>query len=405
MKKPELLSPAGDYASLIAAIKAGADAIYFGIDELNMRMNAKNFKLNELNKIASLCHKNNVKAYLTLNTIIYDEEAKEVKKILDKAKKFKIDAIIAWDLSIIEEARKRKIPIHLSTQASVANTNAAKLFKSLGMKRIVLARELSLEQIKKIKKNLPKLEIECFIHGAMCVSISGRCLISHSLFGKSANRGECLQPCRRKYKIIDIEEGHELELGESQVISPKDLCTLSFIDKLIKAKIDAFKIEGRNRSPEYVKTVVECYKKAIDSYFEKKFNKKLAEELINKLKTVYNRDFSSGFFMGKPVNEWVDVHGSKAVQKKIAIGRIENFYSKKNVANIKILSGDLKKGDKILIMGEKTGVIEEIVDSMEINHRKIEIAKKGQNAGLLLKNKAREGDEVYKVIENEKEKV
>ena len=204
---------------------------------------------------------------------------------------------------------------------------------------------------------------------------------------------------------MDIEEGHELELGESQVISPKDLCTLSFIDKLIKAKIDAFKIEGRNRSPEYVKTVVECYKKAIDSYFEKKFNKKLAEELINKLKTVYNRDFSSGFFMGKPVNEWVDVHGSKAVQKKIAIGRIENFYSKKNVANIKILSGDLKKGDKILIMGEKTGVIEEIVDSMEINHRKIEIAKKGQNAGVLLKNKARGGDEVYKVIENEKEKV
>ncbi len=405
MKKPELLSPAGDYASLIAAIKSGADAVYFGIDELNMRMNAKNFRLSEINKIVDLCHKNHVKAYLTLNTIVYDEEIKRIKKILDKAKKSKIDAIIAWDLSIINEARKRKIPVHLSTQASISNTEAARFFKKLGVNRIVLARELNLEQIKKIKKNLPKLEIECFVHGAMCVSISGRCLISHSLFGKSANRGECLQPCRRKYKIVDVEEGHELELGESQVISPKDLCALSFIDKLIEAKIDAFKIEGRNRSPEYVKTVVECYRKAIDSYFEKKFNKKLAEELIKKLKTVYNRNFSSGFFMGKPINEWVDVHGSKAVEKKMAIGMIANFYSKKNVANIKILSCDLKTGDRILIIGDKTGVIEEVIESMEINHRKIEIAKKGQNVGVLLKNKAREGDEVYKVIESKKEKV
>lgn len=260
----ELLAPAGNWISLRAAIEAGADSIYFGLKELNMRAKANNFKLNEINKVTQECRKHKVKAYLTLNTIIYENELNKIKSILKKAKQAKIDAIICWDHAVIKEASKLKLPIHLSTQASVSNSEAAKFYKKLGVKRIILARELNLNQIKQIKKE-SKIEVEVFIHGAMCVSISGRCFLSHYLFNKSANRGECLQPCRRKFILKDIEENHELELGQDYIISPKDLCTIDIIDKLIKAKIGCFKIEGRMRSPEYVKTVTEVYREAIDA--------------------------------------------------------------------------------------------------------------------------------------------
>ena len=392
--KPELLSPVQDLVSLKAAIQAKADAVYFGIKELNMRATAKNFRLKDLKQITDIAHKNKIKAYLTLNTIIYDNEINQLKEILKKAKQAKIDAIIAWDLAVINEANKLNLKIHISTQSSLANFEAIKTLKKSfkNIERVILARELHLDQIKsiisKLKKEKINIKIETFIHGAMCVSISGRCFLSQNIFNKSANRGKCLQPCRRKYLIKDIEEAHELEIGEDYIISPKDLCTLPFIEKLIKAGISSFKIEGRNRSPEYVKTVTEVYREAIDNKNHNKTN------LLKKLKTVYNRGFSKGFYLGKPLQEWSKTYGSKATKKKIYIGFIKNFYKKIKVAEIKIESHGLKLGDTLMIQGNKTGVFEEKVKSMEINHKQVKQVKKGR-VGIKLKKIARENDKVF----------
>jgi len=392
---PELLSPVQDFTSLRAAIKAGADSIYFGIKELNMRIGAKNFELKDVSKVIKLCHDNDVRAYFTLNSIIYDDEINLVRKILSKLKKEKVDAVICWDYSVINECEKLKLPIHLSTQASVSNFSTVKFLakKVKGIKRINLARELNLEQIKniikQIKKEKIKIEIETFVHGAMCVSVSGRCFLSQEVFGKSANRGECLQPCRRKYQVKDIEEKHEFELGEEYVMSPNDLCTIEIIDKLVDLGITCFKIEGRNRSPEYVKVATEVYRYAIDN---KNYDKKV---LYAKLKTVYNRGFSTGFYMGKPLNEWSKAYGSKATKKKIYIGKVLNYYNKINVSEIKIESGSLNVGDNIMFQGNKTGVVEEKVNSIQSHNKEINNAKKGMRIGIKIKNKVRENDKVY----------
>ncbi len=412
----ELLSPIQDFVSLESAIQAKADAVYFGIKGLNMRAGAKNFNLKELDKVVKLCHKNKVKSYLAINTIVYDNELNKVREILEKAKKAKIDAIIAWDFSVISEANKLNLPIHISTQASVANFEAIKILKKnfKNCERVILARELSLEQIKsiinKLKKENINVKIETFVHGAMCVSVSGRCFLSQEIFGKSANRGECLQPCRRKYLIKcqkseisehhqkkqkfflrDVEEDHELELGEDYILSPKDLCALPFLDKLVKAGISCLKIEGRNRSSEYVKVVTEVYREAIDN--PKADNKKLLE----KLKTVYNRGFSSGFYMGKPIDEWSKIYGSKATKKKIYVGIINNFYKKVNVAEVRVESYGLKVGDSIMIQGNKTGVVEQKIKSIQKNHRIVKQIKKGV-VGIKLDRVVRENDKVFVVI-------
>lgn len=393
MKKPELLSPVSDFTSLQAAISSGCNAVYFGLKELNMRITTKNFKLNELKKIVDICHKNKIKAYLTLNSIVYDSELDKLYKILKEAKKAKIDAVICWDLAVIEKLKHYKIPIHISTQASISNSDSANFYKKLGAKKIILARELSLEQIKKIIKNT-NIPVECFVHGAMCVSISGRCFLSQYIFNKSANRGNCLQPCRREYIIKDAEEKHELKLGKDYVLSPKDLCTLPFIEKLIEAGISSFKIEGRARSPEYVKTVTECYRKAIDAYFEKKLTKELKNELMKKLETVYNRGFSSGFFLGKPINEWSNPE-NQSKTKKIFVGIVKNYYNKVSVAEIKLNSNSLKLNDKIMIQGSTTGVIEETIKSMEINNKSVSSVTKGNSVGIKINKKVRKNDKVF----------
>ncbi len=402
----ELLSPVQDFVSLKAAINAKADAVYFGLKEFSMRQAAKNFKLSELKKVTALCHKNKIKAYLTLNTIIYENELRKIKKIIKAAKLAGIDAVHAWDMSVISECIKNKVLIHLSTQASVSNSDAAKFYTKQGIKRIILARECSLEQIKEIKKNLPKLEIETFIHGAMCVSISGRCFISQFLFNKSANRGECLQPCRREYLVEDIEEGHKLKLGSNYIMSPKDLCALPFIEKLIEAKIDSFKIEGRNRSPEYVKTVTSVYRKAIDFYVKNRkrknsgnFRKEFAvlkQSLLEELKSVYNRKFSSGFYISMPTNDdWTDIYGSKATTNKVYVGKIVHFYSKLNVAELKLETGILSTGEIIMIQGPTTGVHEQKLVSMEDSHNKISNAKKGDLVAIKLEKPVRRNDKLF----------
>ncbi|MBN2111580.1 U32 family peptidase [Candidatus Woesearchaeota archaeon] len=395
MKKVELLAPAAGWPALRAAVESGADAVYFGVGSLNMRANAKNFSLQELKKVVDYCHENRVKAYLAVNTIVYEDELGKAGQILKKAKQAGIDAVILWDMSVLEEARKLKLNIHLSTQASVSNSKSANFYKKLGVSRIILARECSLKQIKEISRN-SKVEIETFVHGAMCVSISGRCFLSQEIFGRSANRGECLQPCRREYIIQDAEENHTLKLGKDYVMSPKDLCALPFIDRLVKSGITAFKIEGRNRSPEYVKVVTSAYRSAIDDYYNKKLTKEKIKSYIEKLKKVYNRGFSSGFYLGLPAaKDFTHSYGSRATTRKKYIGFVKNYYKQVNVAEVKLEAGDLKLGDSILIIGNKTGVKEEKVASIQISKKPVKKAKKGMKVGIKTRNLLRLNDKVY----------
>ena len=285
IRRPELMAPAGDITMLTTAVNAGADAVYFGVGKLNMRAKAKNFSLNELKEVSEFCRSKNVKTYLTLNTIIYEDEINEIENIIQAAKENNIDRIICWDLGVIELCNKYDMPFAISTQASISNSISLETYKRLGAKRIVLARECSLEEIKQIRAKTD-LEIEAFVHGAMCIAVSGRCFMSHHLFDKSANRGECVQPCRREFKVIDESTDKELIIGDDYILSPKDLCTIEFIDKLIESGIDSFKIEGRKRSPEYVHTVVSIYRRAIDLYFENKLTSQIKKGFLDKLEEV-----------------------------------------------------------------------------------------------------------------------
>ena len=402
-KKPELLTPVQDFASLKIAIENGADAVYFGIRGFNMRANAKNFAQSDLPKIAKIAQKNKIKTYLAINTIIYEEELKKIETLLKKVRGANINAIICWDHAIIKIAKKIGLEIHLSTQASVANSESAEFYRKLGVKRIVLARECSSEQIKKIKKKT-KVEIEIFIHGAMCVSLSGRCFLSQFIYGKSANRGECIQPCRRKYLIKQIDGGKELEIGENYVLSPKDLCTMDFIDQLMDLGIDCFKIEGRNRSPEYVAITTKSYRTIIDFiYLAKKRDKKFKEDLVKlkinlkrELRKVYNRGFGDGFFLGKPISQWTNSYGSQATKRKIHIGIVSHFYKKIGVAEIEIQANKkIKIGDILMFQGDKTGIYKEKITSMEAKHKPIKTAKQGDKIAIKLSKSVKKKDQVY----------
>jgi putative protease len=385
----ELLAPAGDFSMLSAAVKAGANAIYFGLKEFSMRDNAKNFSIEDLKKINEICGKE-VKKYLTLNVIVYEEEISKIEEILKKVRG-KIDAIICWDLSVINLCRKLKIPFHVSTQASVSNSESAKFYKSLGAQRVVLARELSLEQVKKISKIIP---VECFIHGAMCVAVSGRCFMSQELFKRSANRGMCAQVCRRSYKITD-EEGKELRINRNTVMSAKDLCTLPFFDKLKDAGIVSFKIEGRNRDARYVDTVVRVYRKALD----KNLTKEEINEGIKELEKVYNRGFSSGFYLGVPTNDdFSKVENSAATTKKQFIGKVTHYYPKAGVGTIFISTGGISVGDEINIIGNTTGIEKIKIKRLEIKNKSVKNASKGDEVGIKLP-RVRENDDVYLIKE------
>ena len=400
--KPELMAPAGDWTMLRAAVSNGADAIYFGVDKLNMRAKAKNFSTDDLKEISDYCKQNNVRTYLTLNTIVFEEELAEVEEIIIKAKTAGIDRIICWDLAVAELCYKHNFPFAISTQGSISNSLAASVYKRLGAVRIVLARECSLEEIKKIRAKTD-LEIEAFVHGAMCIAISGRCFMSHHLFGLSANRGECVQPCRREYEVIDTAIDKSLIIGEDYVMSPKDLCTIEFIDQLIEAGIDSFKIEGRKRAPEYVAKTVSVYRRAIDLYFEGKLTNEKKKEFLNELETVYNRGFSTGFYFGVPSSDdYAGVEGSKATTRKVYVGKVLNYYKQSEVAHLLIESGSIKVGDKILIMGETTGVIETEISAMRVNEIENNQANKGDEVTLRLSSLVRRNDKVY-LIENLKQ--
>jgi putative protease len=397
--KLELMAPAGDWTMLRTAVKSGADAVYFGVDKLNMRAKAKNFSVEELPEISKFCRSKKVKTYLTLNTIVFEDELEEAEQIIKAAKKAKIDRIICSDLAVAELCNKHKIPFCISTQGSVSNSMAATVYKKLGAVRIVLARECSLEEIKKIRANTD-LEIEAFIHGAMCIAVSGRCFMSHHLFGQSANRGECVQPCRREYEVYDTATEKSLLIGDDYVLSPKDLCTIEFIDQLIEAGINSFKIEGRKRSPEYVAKAVSVYRKAINLYYQQKLTKEKKKELLKELETVYNRGFSTGFYFGEPSSEdYADVDGSKATTRKVYVGKVLNYFKKPKAAHILLESGKIKLNDQILIIGETTGLVEMILREMIINEKISRSAKKGEEVTFVTPKLVRRNDKVYLVEE------
>ncbi len=401
----ELIAPAGDMTSLITALKAGADAVYFGAEGYNMRAGSSNFTPAEFPAVRALCKDHEAKAYLALNTIIYDGELKKMTQTVTTAKTAGIDAVICSDMAVIEVCRKIGMPFHVSTQASVSNYSAVQFYAALGARMIVLARELTLEQVRhitgKIRNSGLDVSIECFVHGAMCVAVSGRCFMSQELFGRSANRGQCVQPCRRQYLITDPEENEELELGTDYVMSPKDLCAIEFLDVLIDAGINAFKIEGRSRSPEYVHVTTTAYRQAIDlctaHRYDQEFRSKYSEltmSLKNDLAQVYNRGFSEGFYFGKPLDAWTREYGSLAQEKKTYIGEIKKYYPKAGVAELLIYARGLKQGDKLSILGPKTGLVIVTADAFFTNDQPDTDALKGDSVTIKCTT-VRKNDKVY----------
>jgi putative protease len=399
--KPELMAPAGDWTMLRAAVSNGADAVYFGLDKLNMRAKAANFSIEEIPEIVSFCQEHKAKTYLTLNTIVFEEELPELEQIIIAAKKYEVDRIICSDLAVADLCYNHEFPFCISTQSSISNSLAADVYKRMGAVRIVLARECSLDEIKKIRVKTD-LEIEAFVHGAMCIAVSGRCFMSHHLFGKSANRGECIQPCRREYEVYDTAIDKSLIMGEDYIMSPQDLCTIEFIDQLIEAGIDSFKIEGRKRAPEYVAKVVSVYRQAIDLYFESQLTKEKKKELLIELEKVYNRGFSSGFYFDIPSSEeYAGVEGSKATTRKSYVGKVLNYYKEIEVAHILMESGQIKIDDDILIMGETTGVLDIKLEKLTVNDKENFVANRGDEITLIVPSLVRRNDKVY-LIENVK---
>ena len=414
LKRPELMAPAGDMISLRAALDSGADAVYFGIVSMNMRANAKNFATEDLPEVARLCHEANAKAYLALNTIIFDKETELAEKLVSAASKASIDAVICWDFAVVELAIRYKMKVILSTQMSVSNANSmAFLYKSFGITRFVLARECTLDEIVSIRQNLKKLlgsdaskiEIEIFAHGAMCVSVSGRCYMSQFAFNESANRGECRQPCRREYLIKDIREGKEFLIGQNYVMSPKDLCSLPFLEKVLDAGVDSLKIEGRGRSAEYVSMVTKCYRHFIDFYMENRNKPEfesdveiLRKELMEKVDSVFHRGFSEGFFFGRQIGEWSGGNGSKATHRKTHLGIVTNFFKKVMVAEIKVEARDFNVGDELMFQGPTTGVKTLKVISIEEDGKSVKVARKGTVVGVKLSDIVRENDQVFMVV-------
>ena len=406
----ELMAPAGNFESMQAALDNDCDSIYFGVEQLNMRARATvNFVLDDLPEIARRCNEKNVRTYLTLNTIIYDHDLSIVKTLLTKAKDAGITAVIASDQAVIMTARTMGIEVHISTQLNVTNIETVK-FYAMFADTIVLSRELSLRQVKKITDDIEKeqikgpsgnlVEIEIFGHGALCMAVSGKCYLSLHSHNSSANRGACKQNCRKKYTVIDQESGFEIEVDNEYLMSPKDLCTLDFLDQVIDSGIKVLKIEGRGRAADYVATVIKIYREAIDSYYEGTFTKEKINTWMKALATVYNRGFWSGYYLGQKLGEWSDNPGSNATQKKVYVGKGMHYFPKSSIAEFKIEAYDIKKGDKILITGPSTGAQELILEDFFVNDTTSEKATKGDSCTLKVPFRIRLSDKMYKIVEN-----
>ncbi len=406
----EIMSPVGSYESLRAAIQAGANSVYFGVGKMNMRARSSvNFTLDDLAEITAICRQHHIKSYLTLNTVVFDEEIEAMKQLVDAAKQHGVTAIIASDLSVLEYCRQTGMETHISTQCNITNLEAVKFFSRYA-DVMVTSRELSLEQVKNICRQIkeqnirgPKNElvkIEIFVHGALCMAVSGKCYLSLHNHNHSANRGSCFQDCRRGYLVKDLDNQVELAIENEYIMSPKDLKTIPFLDQILDAGVSVLKIEGRGRSAEYVKTVTECYQEAVKSYFEQDFTQEKIDVWDKRLASVYNRGFWEGYYMGKTLGEWSNVHGSVATHKKIFVGTVANYFSNLQIAHIHINTQDLKVGDEIIVSGPTTGVYQAVIPSMVKNDQTCEFAEKGEDPTIPVTQLVRRGDKVYKVVEN-----
>ncbi|WP_299108071.1 peptidase U32 family protein [uncultured Winogradskyella sp.] len=413
MQNIELMAPAGNFESMQAALDNGADSIYFGVEQLNMRARATiNFTLEDLPEIVKRCEAKNVRTYLTLNTIIYDHDLSIVKTLIKQAKQANVTAVIAMDQAVIAVAREHNMEVHISTQINITNIETVK-FYALFADTMVLSRELSLRQVKYITEQIEKeqitgpsgrlIEIEIFGHGALCMAVSGKCYMSLHSHNSSANRGACKQNCRKKYTVIDQETGVEMDLDNEYIMSPKDLCTIDFLDQVAGAGIKVLKIEGRGRAPEYVAKVIKCYREAIDSIAIDNYSKEQVISWVQELEKVYNRGFWSGYYLGQKLGEWSKGSGSHATQKKVYIGKGVHFYPKAKVGEFKIEAYDLSIDDTILITGPTTGAKEFQLKQMLVNDEQLLKGTKGDSITIPLDFRIRPSDKLYKIVENKVE--
>lgn len=403
----EIMAPVGSRESLFAAIQAGADSIYFGIENLNMRArSASTFTINDLREIASICEENKVKSYLTVNTIIYDEDIALMHQIVDAAHEAGISAVIAADVAVMDYCNRIGQEVHLSTQLNISNAEALKFYARFA-DVVVLARELNLEQVEAIYRTIQKenicgprgeqVRIEMFCHGALCMAVSGKCYLSLDNLNHSANRGACMQVCRRSYIVHDKESDIELEVDNKYIMSPKDLKTIRFMDRMIEAGVRVFKIEGRARGPEYVYTVVNCYKEAIRSYLDSTFTEEKKDQWDERLKTVFNRGFWDGYYLGQRLGEWSKAYGSEATERKVYVGKGIKYFSNIGVAEFLIEAAEISVGDKLLVTGPTTGVMFLTLEEIRYDLKPVKTAYKGQYVSIKVSGKVRPSDKLYKL--------
>jgi putative protease len=405
----EIMAPVGSFESLAAAIQAKADSVYFGIEQLNMcAKSSNNFTTEDLKKIVEICNKNNIKSYLTVNTIIYDHDVNIMKQIVNTAKESGVSAIIVSDQAVMNYAKSIGLEVHISTQLNVSNIETVKFYANFA-DVMVLARELSLKQVKHITETIHKeqikgpsgnlVQIEIFAHGALCMAVSGKCYLSLHEQNSSANRGACLQTCRKAYIVTEKETGFELEIDNEYIMSPKDLSTIDFVDKVLDAGVKVFKIEGRARPAEYVKITTESYKNAVNSVYEKTYTKEKIDEWIKQLSTVFNRGFWDGYYLGRKMGEWTENYGNQATQRKLYVGKITNFFKKIGVAEIKVEANTLSLNEEIKVLGPTTGVYEDVVSEIRLDDGNVvNIAPKGSVCSIKTTEMLRRGDKVYKVV-------
>ena len=406
-KDLEIMAPAGNFECLRAAIEGGADSVYFGVGNLNMRAHsANNFKPEDLKEVTRICREAGVKSYLTLNICLYPEDLPAMQEALDKAKEAGVTAIIASDMAAISYCRQIGLEVHISTQLSISNLEAVRFYAQFA-DVVVLARELNLDQERAIYDGIVRegikgpsgqlVRIEMFAHGALCMAISGKCYLSLHTAGQSANRGECIQICRRGYGVTDLETGNELNIDNKYIMSPKDLCTIEFMDRIIESGVQVFKIEGRARSAEYVKRTAQCYREAADAVCDGTYTKDKAEELKVRLAEVFNRGFWDGYYQGAYLGQWSDVYGSQATRRKVYAGKVTNWFDRIGVAEVTVESAPIKAGADLMAIGSTTGVVEFRAEDIRVNFEPVGEAPKGCKCSIALPegSKLRRGDKVY----------
>lgn len=401
-----VLAPVGSFESLRAAAQGGADAVYFGVEQLNMRArSANNFTVEDLKEIASICQEAEMKSYLTVNTILYNHDLSLMKNIVQTAKDNGINAVIAMDHAVINFANNIGMPVHISTQTNITNIESVKFYAQFA-DVMVLSRELTLMQVAQICQAVEKeqikgpsgnlVKIEVFVHGALCMAVSGKCYMSLHTHNSSANRGACKQNCRRTYTVED-EEGNQLKIDNEYIMSPKDLCTIGFLDKIVESGVQVLKIEGRSKGPDYVKEVTECYREAVESILDGSYTSSKVEEWMGRLENVYNREFWGGYFLGKKMGEWTDAQGSKAKKRKHYVGVGVKYFGKIGIGEFKLKSGKLAVGDEIYITGPTTGIVQTTVQNLRLNDEEVKEVKAGDNFSMPISEKIRNSDKLFKI--------